>query len=110
MSLAAYNYGVFVPSEKISKGDRLKARIDTANHAMAVTGYDPAAKGKGVLKWKIENSWGSKANDKGHLHMYDDFFRQYVEEVAIPRSLVPQDVLAKLESRPLAKKPMVEDK
>jgi bleomycin hydrolase len=99
LALAAFNYGDLVPSAKLSKHDRVKAGILPANHAMAITGYDPGKRAGSVAKWKVDNSYGSESGDNGHLHMYDDYFRQYVETVVVPRSSVPRKVLEKLESR-----------
>jgi len=102
LSLAAFNYERYIPQRSLTKHDRLEAGISNANHAMAITGFDPASRGK-VRKWLIENSWGPKVGDAGHWHMYDDYFRQYVEEVAVPRSVVPKEILERSDAR--AKKP-----
>jgi bleomycin hydrolase len=98
LSLAAFNYDSLIPQHRVSKHDRLKAGISTANHAMAITGFDSTGKGK-VGKWLVENSWGPRAGDAGHWHMYDDFFRQYVESVAVPRSVVPKGILERCDAR-----------
>jgi len=100
LSLSAFDYNSFVPYAQLSKRQRIKAGVSPANHAMAITGYDPGPRGK-VRKWKIDNSWGPKSGDKGQFHMYDDFFRHYVSKVQVPRSAVAPSVLKKLESRPL---------
>jgi bleomycin hydrolase len=102
LSLAAFKYGSFIPQHPLDKHDRMQAGISRANHAMVITGFD--VEGRGVRKWLIDNSWGPKAGAGGHWHMYDDYFREYVEEVAVPRSLVPADILARCDAR--AKKPM----
>jgi bleomycin hydrolase len=96
LSLAAFNYGSFVPQHAISKHDRMKAGISTANHAMAITGFDPEK--DSVRKWLVENSWGPRAGAAGHWHMYDDYFREYVESVAVPRAVVPQEILERCEA------------
>ena len=102
LSLKAFDYKSFVPYKPVSKRQRLKAGITPTNHAMAFTGYDPAPGGKGkVAKWKVDNSWGEKSGDKGHFHMYDDYFRQYVTRVQVPRSAVPAALLAKIEGKGL---------
>ncbi len=100
LSLRAFNYKNMIPAPKISKRDKLKAGLWEANHAMAITGYDPGKKRGSVLKWKVENSHGRSSGDKGFLHMYDDFFRRHVEDVVVPRSAVPKHVLKQIEGRP----------
>lgn len=99
LSVGAFNYKSFVPYAQLSKRQRIKAGVSLPNHAMAITGYDPAAKGK-VRKWKIDNSWGAKSGDGGHFHMYDDFFRQYVGKVQVPRAAVSPALLARVEGAP----------
>ena len=101
LSLRAFNYDALIPSTKISKRDRIRTGISPTNHAMTITGYDPGKKRGSVLKWKVDNSWGTAVGDKGHFHMYDDFFRQYGTKVLVPRSSVSKSVLAKIEGAPL---------
>jgi bleomycin hydrolase len=101
LSLSAFKYENFIPQQALSKRDRLKATISTANHAMAITGFNQ--KGTKVEKWLVENSWGPRAGDAGHWHMYDDFFREYVQSVAVPRSVVPTEVLQRIDARAAAK-------
>jgi bleomycin hydrolase len=103
VSLSAFNYGDFIPQRTLTKRDRLNADVSPTNHAMAITGFDPGKGGKGVRKWLVENSWGPTAGDAGHWHMYDDFFRQYVTEVAVPRSVVPASVLEQADARSVKK-------
>jgi len=98
LSLAAFKYEDLIPQHSLTKHDRLKAGISTANHAMAITGFDPTGRGK-VGKWLVENSWGPTAGDAGHWHMYNDFFRQYVEGVAVPRAVVPKEILERCDAR-----------
>ena len=100
LSIKAFNYRNLIPAPKISKRDKLKAGLWEANHAMAITGYDPGKKRGSVRKWKVENSHGASSGDKGFLHMYDDFFRRHVEDVVVPRSMVPAKVLKQIDSRP----------
>ena len=100
LSMQAFNYRNLIPAPKLSKRDKLKAGLWEANHAMAITGYDPGKKRGSVRKWKVENSHGASSGDKGFLHMYDDFFRKHVEDVVVPRSAVPARVLKQIEGRP----------
>jgi len=103
-SLAAFKYEAFIPQRELSRHDRVKAGISPANHAMAITGFDPDERGA-VRKWLVENSWGPGAGAAGHWHMYEDYFREYVEGVAVPRSVVPAEILARCEARATKKKP-----
>jgi bleomycin hydrolase len=102
LSLKAFNYDAYIPSTKMSKRTRAASAISDANHAMALTGYDPIGRTK-VRKWKVDNSWGTKIGDGGHLHMYGDFFNTYVREVLVPRSSLPKALVRKLEATPMVK-------
>ncbi len=97
LSLGAFRYDALIPQHRLSKHDRIDAEISPTNHAMAITGYD--AEGAQFRKWRIENSWGKDAGAAGHWHMYDDFFREYVTEVAVPRALVPKEILQRADAR-----------
>ena len=99
LSVSAFNYDNLIPGGRLSKRARLKNGLLPANHAMAITGYDPGKKRGSVLKWKVENSHGTSAGDKGFFHMYDDYFRQNVDEVVVPRSAIPKHALKKLGSQ-----------
>ena len=100
LSMKAFNYRNLIPAPRLSKRDKLRAGLWEANHAMAITGYDPGSKRGTVRKWKVENSHGASSGDKGFLHMYDDFFRKHVEDVVVPRSAVPARVLKLIDARP----------
>lgn len=99
-SLAAFDYDSYVPSPKLTKRERLKAGISPTNHAMTITGYQPGKRPGSVEKWRVDNSWGEKAGDKGRWHMYDDFMRQYGTTFIVPRKMVSEELLAELEAKP----------
>jgi bleomycin hydrolase len=103
LSKAAFDYALFGLADTMTKHDRLRAKLFESNHAMAFTGYDSAATPGTVRKWKVENSHGKDAGDGGFLHMYDDYFRSYVTEAAVPRWAVPTELLRRLEARPVVK-------
>jgi bleomycin hydrolase len=99
MSLAAFNYGKLAPTVKLTKHDRMEHGVSLSNHMMAITGYQPRKRGQ-QARWQVDNSHGSGHFRGGRLDMYDDFFRHYVEEVTVPRGMVPKSVLQKIESKP----------
>jgi bleomycin hydrolase len=69
----------------------------TPNHNMVFTGVD-IRDGK-PEKWLVENSWGEKPGKKGYFTMLDGWFDLYVDVVVVPRSFVPQEVLAVFNSK-----------
>ena len=48
-------------------------------------------------RWRVENSWGAKIADKGYFTMSDDWFTEYVYEVAVPKALLPEEYQKALE-------------
>ena len=65
------------------------------NHAMCITGVD-LKDGKPV-RWKIENSWGEDAGNKGFYLMSEKFFRQFVFQAAIRKKYLNEVELKALE-------------
>lgn len=51
-------------------------------------------------KWRVENSWGEERGDKGYLMMTTDWFKEYVFEVVVDRSLLSEEVLAVFQQEP----------
>lgn len=61
-------------------------KIDNG-HAVQIVGYDLDPVTGRVLKWKIKNSWGSKAASAGYFHMYADYFKTFAIGVYFERNL-----------------------
>ena len=99
LSLKAFNYGKLVPTAKLTKAERMGHGVSLSNHMMAITGYQPKKRGT-QARWQIDNSHGKDAFRGGRFDMYNDYFKHYVEEVTVPRGMVPKSVLKKIEARP----------
>ncbi|WEV43616.1 aminopeptidase [Lactobacillus sp. ESL0684] len=66
---------------KMSKADRLRTGEANFSHAMTFVGVDEDH-GK-IRRWKVENSWGDQVGDQGFFVMNNDWFNDYVYEVAV---------------------------
>ena len=65
----------------ISKENGLDYGFSAMNHAMVITGVNLE---NGIpTKWKIENSWGNEAGNKGYYVCSDSWFDKYVYQAAI---------------------------
>ena len=80
----------------LDKEARVRFGDSAMNHAMAFAGVDVADDGT-TRRWRVENSWGAKIADKGYFTMSDDWFTEYVYEVAVPKALLPEEYQKALE-------------
>ncbi len=46
-----------------------------------------------ATKFRVENSWGEDRGEKGYLIMTSEWFKEFVFEVVVDKSLVPDDVM-----------------
>lgn len=99
LSLKAFKYGKLVPTARLTKRERMEHGVSMSNHMMAITGFQPPSRGR-QARWKIDNSHGTNSFRGGRFDMYDDFFRHYVEEVTVPRGLMPKWLVQQLEAKP----------
>jgi bleomycin hydrolase len=49
----------------------------------------------------VENSWGDEKADKGFWTMNDSWFAEHVFEIAVPRSVLPAELLPVLDTEPI---------
>ena len=109
--LKAFQYAPYVPDARPGKAARLRNAVNPTHHAVALVGYEKGPKNR-IRKWKIDDSVpsydivslapkGKSGSDHSRLHMYDDYFRQYVTEVVVPRWAVDPGVLEQMDRRPV---------
>lgn len=75
----------------MTKEERVRFAQSAMNHAMVFVGVDVDEDGQTTHRWRVENSWGKKIADKGYFTMSDDWFSEYVYEVAVPKSMLPEE-------------------
>jgi bleomycin hydrolase len=74
----------------LDKEQRLLTGESQMTHAMVFTGVDVSESGAPV-RWRVENSWGPKAAEKGFWTMNDNWFAEYVFEIAVHRDRLPEE-------------------
>lgn len=89
--------GLYGVEMGIEKPDRLRLHESLMTHAMVFTGAD-IAEGGDVTRWRVENSWGTEKGDKGFWTMADDWFDEYVFEIAVHPSRLPEQYQEALKS------------
>lgn len=96
-----YDYkGVYSFDFSMSKEDRLKYHETQMTHAMLFTGVDINTEGK-ATRWRVENSWGDEIGQKGFFTMNDNWYDEYMFEIAAPKELLPQELQDALEKSPV---------
>ncbi|POY74297.1 putative Bleomycin hydrolase [Rhodotorula taiwanensis] len=78
---------------QLDKKERLLAYDTSMTHAMMFTGVHIDPLSKLPVRWRVENSWGPEACNKGFLVMTDEWFDEYVFQIAAPREFVDHDLL-----------------
>ena len=98
MADGIYDYkSLFSLKDGLSKADMINYRVSIANHAMVFVGAD--VKDNKVVKWKVENSWGSEHGNKGYWAMYDSWFNKYVYVAIINKKYISKEDLNVLKKK-----------
>lgn len=97
---ALHDYeGLYGVDLSLTKAERMMVRESCLTHAMCLTGVDLV---DGVpRRWRVENSWGEKVGEKGFHTMNDSWFDEYVFQVVVRASRLPQELRAALEAEPV---------
>jgi bleomycin hydrolase len=90
-SLLGIKYG-------LSKKERLQYGESLMTHAMVLTGARTHNSSdtveninrEDITDWQVENSWSDKGPANGFYNMSDDWFSEYVFEVAVPKTLLSE--------------------
>lgn len=83
----------------LDKPGRLLYHDTLMTHAMLFTGVD--TDGEAIRRWRVENSWGEKAGVKGYFTMNDNWFAEYVFEIATRRDALPAELQDALDLEPV---------
>ena len=104
LDMGIFDYeNVFQTSFKMNKQTRLEYGDSEMTHAMLLTGVD--VKSRKSIKWKIENSWGTKSGNKGYMMMTDQWFEEYTYEVVVDKQYLGKKLLKYLDMKPVSLEP-----
>ena len=90
-------FGVDLYFDKGPAMDLLHIEI---NHAMVICGVNIDKKGN-VDRWKIENSWGKDAGDKGYYVATESWMQKYIGDAAINLKYLSEEQKAILKLEPI---------
>src|SRR5215510_5760781 len=91
--------GVYDHRFALDKADRLVYRESMMTHAMLFTGVDLVD--DVPRRWRVENSWGDEIGTDGFFTMNDNWFDEYVFEVAVRRDQLPKELQDALDQPPI---------
>ncbi|OMJ11862.1 Bleomycin hydrolase [Smittium culicis] len=83
----------------LNKAERLEYGDSLMTHAMVFTGVQ--IDNNKTSSWRVENSWGEDSGTKGFITMSDDWFSEYVYQVVLEHSDIPQEILDVLNNDPI---------
>lgn len=92
--------GLFDVDFSSTKLERVRSGESAMDHAMLFTGVDLDEAGQ-PRAWRDENSWGDEPGDSGFFTMDDQWFTDNVFEVVVPKSALPEDLAAAVDSEPI---------
>ena len=83
----------------MNKAARLRYGQTMMTHAMLFTGVDVVDGAS--RRWRVENSWGDDSGVKGFYTMNDDWFDEYMFEIAAPKSYLNESMHNGLKTTPV---------
>ena len=89
----------------LSKEERLDYKESLMTHAMVFVGCDYDEKNKKINRYKVENSWGKDAGDRGYLVMSDEWFDEYMYQALINKKYLDEKVIKAYSEEPIHLKP-----
>ena len=92
--------GLFDVDFSSTKLERVRSGESAMDHAMLFTGVDLDEAGQ-PRAWRVENSWGDEPGDSGFFTLDDQWFTDNVFEVVVPKSALPEDLAAAVDSEPI---------
>ncbi|KAH8662007.1 peptidase C1-like family protein [Xylariales sp. PMI_506] len=98
LGLIDYALGFNVSIPGLDKAGRLRTGESAMTHAMVLTAVHVDDRTGETVRWRVQNSWGETAGDKGWFVMSDRWMDEFVYQAVVdPRFLVKEvrDVIKK---------------
>lgn len=89
MDIDLWDYKLIGYETKQSKASRVLYHESLMTHAMLITAVHLDDDGK-PIRWRVENSWGSKSGIDGYYIMTHDYFKEYVYQIVVEKSDIPE--------------------
>ncbi|MEE9370973.1 MAG: C1 family peptidase [Sedimentisphaerales bacterium] len=95
--------GIYDTNFALNKAERLIYHQTRMTHAMLFTGVDVVD--DKPRRWRVENSWGDETGKKGFFIMNDSWFGEFMFEVVVKKSYLPEKQQKALELKPIVLPP-----
>lgn len=100
MDINLYDYSLGFNIElKLNKAQRLRTKESAMTHAMVLTAVH--VEGGKPVRWRVQNSWGESAGDKGWFVMTDRWLDEFVYQVVVDPRFVSREVRDVLKQEPI---------
>ncbi len=104
MDTELYNYEDILNTDfTLDKGERLQYGESVLTHAMVFTGVNLC--NGNPRRWKVQNSWGEEAGNKGFFVMSDNWFEEFNYEVVINKKYLSKELLQDYQKEAVILKP-----
>ncbi|KAI6778201.1 uncharacterized protein J7T54_000010 [Emericellopsis cladophorae] len=103
MDLDLFNYDLGLNTSLVRgmfKAQRLHARESQMTHAMVLTAVHVDETTGQPVRWRVQNSWGEAAGDKGWFVMSDAWMDEFVYQAVIDPKFVGKEVRDVLRQEP----------
>lgn len=101
MDTALYDYALgFNIRLGMTKSARLQTGESAVTHAMVLTAVH--IENDKPVRWRVENSWGDNAGDKGWFVMTDAWMDEFVYQIVVDPRFVDRDVRDVLKQTPIS--------
>ena len=77
----------------MTKKQRLQVNETAMTHAMVICGVHVDPVTNKPVRYKVENSWGEGAGEKGWFMMTDEWFSEYVFQIVVPKTFAPKELV-----------------
>ncbi|EEY15695.1 cysteine proteinase [Verticillium alfalfae VaMs.102] len=101
LNLVDYEVGFDVSLLAMSKADRLRTGESQMTHAMVLTAVHIDDKTGRSVRWRVQNSWGEAAGDKGWFVMSDAWMDEFVYQAVIDPRFLDKETKDVLKQEPI---------
>lgn len=101
LDLIDYELGFNVGVLGMSKADRLRTGESAMTHAMVLTAVHIDEKSGQTVRWRVQNSWGEAAGEKGWFVMKDSWMDEFVYQAVVDVQVLSKEIREVLKQKPI---------